>query len=50
MQKIDLLQSQVIRQTVANNVKELDSMFILLSRKNTNIKNLMKCTQIDPRF
>ena len=50
VQKIDLLQSQVIRQTVANNVKELDSMFILLSRKNTNIKNLMKCTQIDPRF
>ncbi len=28
----------------------LDSFYVLLSRKNTNIKVLMKCTQIDPRF
>jgi hypothetical protein len=35
---------------VAWNVRELDSLYVLLARKNTNIKVLMKCTQIDPRL
>jgi len=39
-----------MRQTVAWNVRELDSLYVLLARKNTNIKVLMKCTQIDPRL
>ncbi len=50
VQKVELLQSHVLRQTVAWNVRELDSLYVLLSRKNTNIKVLMKCTQIDPRL
>ena len=44
VQKVELLQSQVMRQTVAWNVRELDSLYVLLARKNTNIKVLMKCT------
>lgn len=58
VQKVELLQSQILRMTVAyNNFRYtttsdtyLDSLYVLLSRKNTNIKVLMKCTQIDPRF
>ena len=39
-----------MRYSVAINVKELDSMYVLLSRKNTNINVLLKLTQIDPRL
>lgn len=48
VQKIELLQSQVMRSTVALNLRELDSLYALLSRKHTNIKVLLKLSQIDP--
>eukprot|EP00347_Sterkiella_histriomuscorum_P020588 403337236 len=52
VQKIELLQSAICRHAVAQNhicLRELDSMYILLNRKQSNIKVLLKMTQIDPR-
>ena len=52
VQKIELLQSTICKHTVALNhinLRELDSTYILLNRKQSNIKVLLKMTQIDPR-
>ena len=50
VQKVELLQSTVLRHTVALNEADLDSMFVLMARKNTTIKVLVKLSQIDPRL
>ncbi len=45
VQKIELLQSTICKHTVAHNTitnRELDSLYILLNRKNSNIKVLLK--------
>ena len=36
--------------TVAVNARELDAMYILLNRKHSNIRVLLKLQQIDPRL
>ena len=48
VQKVELLQSTFLMHTIALNDRELDSMFVLLARKNTSIKVLFKLSQIDP--
>ncbi len=53
VQRIKLEQSIICRHTVALNhisQRELDSVYILLNRKQSNIKVLLKMTQIDPRI
>ena len=42
VQKVELLQSVVLKHTVALNEADLDSMFVLIARKNTKIKVLVK--------
>jgi len=50
VQKIELLQSSILRHTVAHNQADLDSLYVLMARKNTSIKVLVKLSQIDPRL
>jgi hypothetical protein len=50
IQKVELLQAQMLRYSVAVNSRELDSMYVLLNRKHTGIRVLLKLTQIDPRL
>ena len=47
VQKVELLQSTICKHTVALNhinLRELDALYILLNRKQSNIKVLLKMT------
>jgi len=51
VQKIELLTSNITKHTVARNLfsnRVMDSMFIMVNRKNSNIKVLLQLNQIDP--
>jgi hypothetical protein len=50
VQKVELLQSQILRHTTALNSRELDSLYVLVARKHTPIRVLLKLSQIDPRL